>query len=204
MIIRKSPSILSWLIILASILFCLIPNNAFAATRARDAVAPPSEGNIQTSVRCTPKFWKNGGGGGLSSFGGDVDDNCLSQFYYDTLPGPTTGKPIEAHYVLNLSSIPGLTAQEVDHCDISAFIPNIHASAQNVRYDLFVNNTWLGWKGQTIDQNTSKGWQDLGLSYPILAAGNATIEVVTQDQIDQSGEIAWPAIKFSCLIVPTS
>src|SRR5262249_34334109 len=107
---------------------------------------------------------------------------------------------MQEHYILVLNLPAG---EAVNYCNVSGYIPSIHASAQNMRADLFVNTVWLGWKGGTISENNAKGWQDLGLKYNINATGKVTIDVQVSDSTDHTGELAWPAMKFACRMVAT-
>jgi hypothetical protein len=147
----------------------------------------------QTYVLCNPTPLRSPSA--LASFGGDVADGCGGQFFYSSLPNSG-----QEHYILHLNLPAG---EAIDHCTIYGFIPSMHASAQNMRDDLFVNSAWLGWRGQSFNQNSSKDWQDLGLTYPIHATGSVNIDVQIGDGTDQAGELAWPALKFACLMVST-
>jgi len=58
MIIRKSPSILSWLIILASILFCLIPNNDLQLQEPVTLSLPPQKATYKPAYAARRNFGK--------------------------------------------------------------------------------------------------------------------------------------------------
>lgn len=160
-------------------------------------MSPVVTDTLQTKVLCSPTRYDTGSSSN-SSFGGDGSDHCGGHFDYTSLPTPTL-----AVYALQVDPPDGTL---LDHCNIFAYIPSLYASAQHARYDLWVAGHWLGWTGYTVNQAMAKGWQDLQLGgYTIQGTGSLTLEVQVQDQnqVDQSGEIAWSAMKFECLFKPT-
>lgn len=79
------------------------------------------------------------------------------------------------------------TASYTQNCQVYAYIPSNNAGDYNTRYDFWGDNTttnyhtWLGWPGQTINQEPLSGWIQIGIDLTVPANTQLSVTLSNAD-----------------------
>jgi len=88
-------------------------------------------------------------------------------------------------------------------CQVFAFIPSANAGDFNARYDFWrgagLSLQWLGWPGETVNQEPLAGWIQIGIDVPVPAnTGYFTVSLSNADP-NAPGRLAGAGdMAFSC------
>ena len=98
-----------------------------------------------------------------------------------------------------------IQATHTENCQIYAYIPSNHAGDYDTRYDFWATNgntlrtTWLGWPGETVNQEPLAGWIQIGIDLPVPAG--TQILAVTLSNADPGAPGRWAGagdMAFTC------
>ncbi|GCE28275.1 hypothetical protein KDA_37590 [Dictyobacter alpinus] len=86
----------------------------------------------------------------------------------------------------------------VTSCQVDAWMPKgDKASSTSTRYDFWRDNTWLGWPGHDINQDTTRvGW--FSIATTLNVDGDPAKVRVTAKPDGGTGNIAFAAMRFIC------
>jgi hypothetical protein len=147
----------------------------------------------------SPNFTHVDGGGNASGCANQLNPstNQLNPSYYTV---SQKGTRYSAKWTLT-----GDPDQAITFCDIKTWIPSYpSADDTKVRYDFWNDNGshWLGWVGEDINQQTTKGWVQIGgRNGSPLSIQRTDVEVTAQDD-GGTGDIGFAAMKFTCTETP--
>ena len=92
-----------------------------------------------------------------------------------------------------------IDAQATQTCQIYASIPGDHAGDYDARYDFWSDNgSWLGWPGETINQQPLSGWIQIGIDLTVPAGTHYLIVSLSNASATPDRWAGAGAMAFSC------